>query len=247
MLHIIASDISKHYGGQVVLSDLSLEVASGELFVLLGASGCGKTTLLKIIAGLTEADTGRILVNGREITGLPPERRNIVYLFQKPALFDFLNVRENIGFGLKMRGIGKEETRQRVDEALEQIGLPGYGDRKVSQLSGGQAQRVALARALVVRPDVLLLDEPLSSLDASLRDEMRALIRQVNRASSTTMIMVTHDQMEAAVLGDRIGVMIGGKLEQIAEPRTLFNNPANERVASFLRQSLFEQFRNAVG
>lgn len=246
MSYIIASDISKHYGEQSVLRNLSLEITAGELFVLLGASGCGKTTLLKIIAGLITADSGRLLVNGREIMGLPPERRNIVYLFQKPTLFDFLDVRENIGFGLKMRGVEKEKRRQLVDEALERIGLPGYGDRKPSQLSGGQAQRIALARALILRPDVLLLDEPLSSLDASLRDEMRELIRQVNRDSATTMIMVTHDQMEAAVVGDRIGVMIEGIIEQVEKPNVLFNAPANERVAAFLRQSLFEQFKKVI-
>lgn len=182
-----------------------------------------------------------------DTTDVPPERRNIVYLFQKPNLFDFLNVRDNIGFGLRMRRVGKEEIALRTEEALRQIDLPGHGDRRVSQLSGGQAQRVALARALVVRPDVLLLDEPLSSLDASLRDEMRDLIRRVNRDSGIAMIMVTHDQMEAAVMGDRIGVMIDGRIEQIAAPRELFNAPANERVAAFLRQELFEKFREIVG
>lgn len=246
-MNIIVSNITKRYGRQQVLHDLSLEVNGGELFVLLGASGCGKTTLLKIIAGLTPPDSGRLFVNDCEMTDTPPERRNIVYLFQKPTLFDFLNVRENIEFGLKMRGVEKGERRKRAEEALERIGLPGYGERKTSQLSGGQAQRIALARALVVRPDVLLLDEPLSSLDASLRDEMRDLIRDVNRNSGTTMIMVTHDQMEAAVMGDRIGVMIDGRIEQTAEPGPLFREPANERVATFLRQSLFEQFRQVVG
>lgn len=244
--HIELNGIAKRYGELRVLHDLALEIRAGELFVLLGASGCGKTTLLKIIAGLTTQDSGEILVDGAEITRLPPERRNVVYLFQKPTLFDFMNVRDNIGFGLKIRGMDRAEIDRRVDDCLNRIDLPGYGERKPSELSGGQAQRVALARALVVEPRVLLLDEPLSSLDASIRDEMRQLIRSVNRESSITMIMVTHDQMEAAVMGDRIGLMIDGAIEQVGTPRTLFNAPANERVATFLRQSLFEDFTNIV-
>ena len=241
---LTASHIQKQYDGRQILADLSLDVHSGELFVLLGASGCGKTTLLKIIAGLVGPDAGQILINGNDVSEIPPERRNVVYLFQKPTLFNFMNVRENIGFGLKMRAVETGEIRRRVEEALEHIGLAGYGERNTSQLSGGEAQRVALARGLVLEPDLLLLDEPLSSLDASKRDEMRELIRGVNRNSGITMIMVTHDQMEAAVMGDRIGVMIDGSIEAIDTPRALFNRPPGSRVAEFLGQSLFHQFLN---
>ncbi len=243
---LTVSDIAKQYDGKQILSDLSLQVQVGELFVLLGPSGCGKTTLLKIIAGLVLQSAGQIHVNGKEISPLPPERRNVVYMFQKPTLFNFMNVRENIGFGLKMRGVHPKEIRRKVEEVLEHIGLANYGDRNPAQLSGGEAQRVALARGLVLKPDLLLLDEPLSSLDASRRDEMRTLIRGVNRDSGITMIMVTHDQMEAAVMGDRIGVMLDGSIQAVDSPQQLFNAPKNQHVAEFLQQSLFEQFQNII-
>lgn len=243
---LTVSDIAKQYDGKQILSDLSLQVQVGELFVLLGPSGCGKTTLLKIIAGLVQQSAGQIHVNGKEISPLPPEHRNVVYMFQKPTLFNFMSVRENIGFGLKMRGVQPKEIRRKVEEVLEHIGLANYGDRNPAQLSGGEAQRVALARGLVLKPDLLLLDEPLSSLDASRRDEMRTLIRGVNRDSGIAMIMVTHDQMEAAVMGDRIGVMLDGSIQAVDSPQQLFNAPTNQRVANFLQQSLFQQFQNII-
>lgn len=246
-MFLTLSGIEKHYGGTSILRTLSLQVEKNELFVLLGPSGCGKTTLLKIIAGLVPHDAGVVHLDGRDISALPPERRNIVYLFQKPTLFAFMNVRDNIGFGLKMRGMDSGEIRKRAEEALEHIGLPGYGDRYPKGLSGGEAQRVALARGLVLQPDLLLLDEPLSSLDASRREEMRQLIRSVNRESGITMLMVTHDQMEAAVMGDRIGVMLDGQIEATGTPHALFNQEENAHVADFLRQSLFDQFRSIVG
>jgi ABC-type Fe3+/spermidine/putrescine transport system ATPase subunit len=247
MIDVQIEHLVKHYGAQLVLPSVSFSVAAGERFVLLGKSGGGKTTLLKLIAGLLVANGGDIRFNGASMQGVPPQARECVYLFQEPLLFPHLNVADNIGFGLKMRGIDKSETASRVQWALQKIELENFDRRKPSQLSGGQAQRVALARALVIRPKLLLLDEPFSGLDAALRDDMRKLVCALQEELGFTMILVTHDQMEAAVMAHRIGVMIDGRLEQIAAPRALFQSPQTPAVAAFLRQSLYADFIDIIG
>ncbi len=242
MTRIRIEYIAKRYAAQQVLGGLSLAIEPGELFVLLGESGCGKSTLLKIIAGLETPDDGAVYFNDTNVLPVPPEKRGSVYLFQESLLFPFLNVRDNIAFGLKMRKVSLPERKTRVEAMLEKIGLGGLGRRMPSELSGGQAQRVSLARALVLQPQVLLLDEPLSNLDTSLREEMRKLIRMIHDEMKITTVFVTHDQMEAAVMGDRIGVMIAGAIEQAGTPYEIFRTPKTERIAAFMKQTLFEEF-----
>jgi ABC-type Fe3+/spermidine/putrescine transport system ATPase subunit len=216
-----------------VLRDLSLEVGGGELIVLLGPSGCGKTTLLKVIAGLHEPTRGEILFGDRVFNEVPAERREAAMVFQKPLLFPYLTVAENVAFGLKMRKIAGDESAQRVAEALEMVQLEGFGDRKPRELSGGQEQRVSLARALVTRPCVLLLDEPFSALDVGLRAEMRSLVRHLQRRLRITTVFVTHDQEEAVTIADRIALLLDGEIVQVGKPRDFYTSPRTPEAARF--------------
>lgn len=228
-------NVSKSYTrGVRVLEPLNLEIGAGELFFLLGPSGCGKSTLLRILAGLVESDGGRIWFNGKEAGNLAPEDRRAAMMFQSYALWPHMTVYENVAFGLKVAGLGRREVRVRVLEALELVRLGGYAARRIPSLSGGQQQRVALARAIVVNPAVLLLDEPLSNLDARLRDEMRMEIRRITRERNLTTIYVTHDRSEALALADRMAVLNNGQVVQLGTPRELYMNPVNRFAAEFL-------------
>jgi ABC-type Fe3+/spermidine/putrescine transport system ATPase subunit len=233
-------NITASYGENLVLQDFSLSVAGGELVALLGASGCGKTTALKVVAGLMTENSGEVWLDGKNITKVSAERREAAMVFQKPLLFPFLNVAENVGFGLKMRHLPKSESRQKVAEALSLVKLEGFEKRSAKQLSGGQEQRVALARALVTNPRVLLLDEPFSALDAGLRIEMRNLVRELQQRSKITTVFVTHDQEEAVSIADRIALMDNGKLAQISAPKDFFINPSTPNVARFFGWKLFD-------
>jgi ABC-type Fe3+/spermidine/putrescine transport system ATPase subunit len=221
------------YGRHVVVEDLDLEVREGEMVALLGPSGAGKTTVLKAVAGLIPADGGAVRIDGRPVGHLPPEKRGAVMVFQKPLLFPFMNVGQNVGFGLRMQGRLDREAWRRVEDLLEMVQLAGFARRKVHELSGGQQQRVALARALVLKPAVLLLDEPLSSLDANLRQQMRDLIRALQDETRVTTLFVTHDQAEALMLAHRVSLLLGGRLRQVGTPRQLYYRPADPEVARF--------------
>ena len=222
------------YGGAPVLDDVSLEIAAGEFFAFLGPSGSGKTTLLRLIAGFGMPTTGRIRVGARDITDLPPWSRNVGMVFQNYALWPHMTVAENVAFGLEMRKVGRAEREKRVGEALAMVGLDRLAGRRPAQLSGGQQQRVALARTLVIQPEVLLLDEPLSNLDARLRVEMRAELVSLQRKTGLTTIYVTHDQEEANATADRMAVLDGGRIQQIGAPLDLYDRPLNRFVAGFL-------------
>jgi putative spermidine/putrescine transport system ATP-binding protein len=228
------SGVIKKYGSQTVLHDVSLEIQSGEFLTLLGPSGCGKTTLLNLIAGFTEADAGEIYIEGSPVTTLPPHLRDIGIVFQSYALFPHMTVERNIAYGLRMRRVASREIDQRVKEVMALVHLEELGDRKPKQLSGGQQQRVALARALVIRPKVLLLDEPFSALDKSLRGSMQVEVREIQRRLGVTTVFVTHDQGEALAMSDRIAVMSKGVIRQIATPAELYRNPQDPFVAAFL-------------
>ncbi len=226
--------LSKSYGEQKVVNDFSVSFVKGELFCLLGPSGCGKTTILKIVAGLLEHDGGKVILEGQDITDLPPQKRNVSLVFQNYALFPNMNVFENVAYGLQRRRISGDELKRRVEETLAFVHLGDYGNRRVHEISGGEQQRVALARALVVRPRLLLLDEPLSNLDARLRADIRKEIRRIQRELGLTTVYVTHDQEEAMSLSDRIGVMKDGHLEQIGSPQEIYENPSTRFVADFI-------------
>jgi iron(III) transport system ATP-binding protein len=229
--------LSKSFGGKVAVDGVSLAIEPGELFFLLGPSGCGKTTLLRCIAGLCEPDSGAILVDGQDITHLPPHVRDTVMVFQSYALWPHMTVRENVGFGLGLRGVGRREMAERVDGALALVKMAGLADRRPNELSGGQQQRVALARALVIRPKCLLLDEPLSNLDAKLRLEMRAEIRRICKEAGFTAVYVTHDQKEALSIADRLVVLDGGRVCQCGRPQEVYLRPANRFVAGFIGET----------
>jgi len=231
--------LSKQFHALEAVKQLDLEVASGELVALLGPSGCGKTTTMRMIAGLLTPTSGDILFGGRSVLAVPPERRGAVMVFQKHLLFPHMNVADNVGFGLKMRGIPKTELDRRVSAMLDLVQLPGFEGRRADSLSGGQQQRVALARALIIEPQVLLLDEPLANLDANLRLEMRRLIRNLQQTLGITMIFVTHDQEEAVMLADRVALMVGGVLHQYDEPRAFYERPQSTTVARFFRNENF--------
>jgi len=231
---LVLTDIRKSYGGSVAVHDFQLNSARGEFIALLGPSGCGKTTVLRMIAGFEEPTGGSIQVNGREITNVPPNRRNIGMVFQSYALFPNLTAAGNIGFGLKVAGKSKAQIKERVKEMLDLVRLGDYGDRYPYQLSGGQQQRVALARALAIEPELLLLDEPLSALDAKVRAEVRDEIRQIHQKLNITTVFVTHDQEEAMSLSDRVVVMSKGHIEQVATPFEVYNYPLTLFVASFV-------------
>ncbi|OGL61220.1 MAG: ABC transporter ATP-binding protein [Candidatus Tectomicrobia bacterium RIFCSPLOWO2_02_FULL_70_19] len=222
------------YGPVRVLKDVSLEVRPGEFFAFLGPSGSGKTTLLRLIAGFGRAQAGRVLIGGRDVTQVPPWRRNVGMVFQNYALWPHMSVRRNVAFGLEERRLPRAEIARRVEDALSLVGLADYGARRPSQLSGGQQQRVALARTIVVEPEVLLLDEPLSNLDAKLRVQMRGELRDLQRKLGTTAIYVTHDQEEANTIADRIAVLDQGVIQQVGTPIELYDRPANRFVAHFL-------------
>jgi putative spermidine/putrescine transport system ATP-binding protein len=229
--------LSKHFGATVAVHDISLDIRDGEFVVLLGPSGCGKTTTLRMIAGFIAPTSGQVRLGEHDITTMPPWRRNIGMVFQNYALFPHLTVAENVAFGLEMRGVAKDKARARVGDALQMVRLSGLADRLPRQLSGGQQQRVALARALVTRPDVLLLDEPLSNLDAKLREAVRVEIRQLQQQLGITTVMVTHDQEEALIMADRMVVMSEGSVRQVGTQRALYEQPADRFVAGFVGRS----------
>ncbi|MDE2409349.1 MAG: ABC transporter ATP-binding protein [Actinomycetales bacterium] len=228
--------VTRRFKDTVALNSLDLDVAQGELVAMLGPSGCGKTTALRIIAGLDRPDEGAVLVGGQDVSHLPPNKRNMGMVFQSYSLFPNLTAAENVAFGLTMRKESKRARLTRAQDLLEMVGLPKHAKRFPHQLSGGQQQRVALARALAFEPDVLLLDEPLSALDAQVRANLRDEIRALQLKTGTTTIFVTHDQEEAMAMSDRVAVMNGGKIAQIARPDELYHNPADEFVAGFVGQ-----------
>lgn len=240
MTSVTITGISKSYqAGVPVLKPIDLTIQAGELFFLLGSSGCGKSTLLRILAGLVEPDGGSIRFNGREITRLPAEKRRAAMVFQNYALWPHLTVFENVAFGLRAEGADNAKIRKEVADALELVQLADCAERKIPSLSGGQQQRVALARALAMRPDLLLLDEPLSNLDARLRDTMRREIRRIAKERELTAIYVTHDRQEALSMADRLAVMHQGILQQVGAPEEVYNLPVNRFVAGFLGDANF--------
>jgi putative spermidine/putrescine transport system ATP-binding protein len=226
--------VVKRFPGLTALDGVSLDLAPGELVALLGPSGCGKTTALRVLAGLESADEGRILIDGHDVVGVPTSRRDIGMVFQSYSLFPHLTAVENVEFGLRMRRVPPAERRQRAAEALDLVGLDHHADRYAHELSGGQQQRVALARALVTRPRVLLLDEPLSALDAKVRVQLRDEIRRIQTELGITTVFVTHDQEEALAVADRVAVMRAGRIEQIGAPEELYARPASAFVADFV-------------
>lgn len=234
MSALTVQNLKKSFGAHQVLKGVSFDVKSGAFLSLLGPSGCGKTTILRIICGLETADEGAVLVEQKDVTKVRPEKRNIGLVFQNYALFPSMNVEKNVGYGLKMRKVAKEETAERVREALELVKLGGYENRKVTQLSGGEQQRVALARALVTKPDILLLDEPLSALDRKIRAEMQYEIRNIQQKTGITTVFVTHDQEEALTMSDQIILLNEGSIEQQGDPWTIYNYPASVFASDFL-------------
>src|SRR5690606_23629387 len=235
MTSIALRSLRKEYGGQVAIHDLHLDIADGEFFTLLGPSGCGKTTLLRMIAGFNSIESGTIAFDGTVINDRAPAARNIGMVFQNYALFPQMTAAKNVAFGLEARKVGRAESERRVAEALEAVHMAHLRDRLPGAMSGGQQQRVALARALVIRPAVLLMDEPLSNLDAKLRVEMRDTIREAQREAGITTVYVTHDQEEAMAVSDRIAVMNLGVVQQVGSPAEIYRNPANRFVAEIGR------------
>ena len=231
---ICVQSVSKRFGDFEALGDVSLDVPEGSLMALLGPSGSGKSTLLRIIGGLERPDAGRIVIDGEDVTGVPPQRRGIGFVFQHYAAFRHRTVRDNVAFGLTVRKEPKRRVRARTSELLGIVGLAGYADRYPNQLSGGQRQRMALARALAVQPRVLLLDEPFGALDAKVRAELREWLRRLHEEVAVTTLLVTHDQEEAMSIADRIAVMDHARIEQVGVPRELYDRPATSFVASFL-------------
>jgi putative spermidine/putrescine transport system ATP-binding protein len=232
--YLTIKDLTLAYGDSVAVAGLNFEVGNGEFVSLLGPSGCGKTTTMRAIAGLLEPSAGQIFLGSQDITRVPPNKRDIGLVFQSYALFPHLSVFDNVAFGLKLKGVRGDELTRLVDEALASVGLSGYAKRLPKELSGGQQQRVALARSIVVRPRLLLLDEPLSNLDARLRVEMRAELGRLQRDLKLTMIYVTHDQSEALALSDRVVVMNKGRIEQVGPPGDIYERPQTAFVAQFM-------------
>ena len=227
-------ELVKSFDGVPAVTGIDLDIPAGQFYSLLGASGCGKTTTLRMIAGFEKPDSGRIELDGRDVAGDPPHKRPVNTVFQTYALFPFMSVWDNVAFGLRYRKVSKQETKQRVGEALELVQMAGYAKRRPGQLSGGQQQRVALARALVLRPRVLLLDEPLGALDAKLRKRLQLELRAVQREVGITFVYVTHDQEEALTMSDQIAVLAEGKVEQVGPPQEIYSAPATTFVAGFL-------------
>ncbi len=234
MSGVTVGNVSKHFGSVAALDDVSLDVQSGELVALLGPSGCGKTTLLRCIAGLEQPDAGTVAIGGEDVTGHPPRKRSIGMVFQSYVLFPNMTIRDNVGFPLKVRGHSKSEIAERVDFLVELVGLKEQADRYPNQVSGGQQQRGALARALAPGPDVLLLDEPLSALDAFVRTRLRDEIRRIQQLVKTTAFYVTHDQSEAMAIADRVAVMNKGRIEQLDMPPHIYDSPATRFSAGFV-------------
>lgn len=234
MSHLVLQNLTKCFSGVTAVQDLWLEVQSGEILALLGPSGCGKSTTLQMIAGVLPPDRGTITLDGQGLNRLPPEKRDIALVLQRGLLFPHLTVGENVAFGLKMRGVNRVEREKQAIAMLHQVQLEGFADRKPSELSGGQAQRVALARSLVVHPKLLLLDEPLSALDANLREEMQNLILRLQTQTGVTMLIVTHDQAEAVVMSQRIALMFNGCLRQVDTPERIYQQPCDASVAQFM-------------
>jgi len=234
MPFLVLDKLTKRFGDHAAVDALSLTVEQGEFVSLLGPSGCGKTTTLQMIAGFVEATSGSATLEGRDLLAMKPAQRGLGLVFQSYALFPHMTAAQNVAFGLEMRGVPKAERASRVAEALALVGLASLADRHPRRMSGGQQQRVALARALVIKPRILLLDEPLSNLDAKLREEMQIELRQIQRTVGTTTILVTHDQAEAMALSDRVVVMNAGRVEQVARPHEAYERPASPFVATFL-------------
>jgi putative spermidine/putrescine transport system ATP-binding protein len=234
---VALNDVTKRFGSFEAVSHVSLQVEEGEFFSLLGPSGCGKTTMLRMLAGFISPTAGVICIGGQNVTGLPPEKRDVGIVFQNYAIFPHMNVFDNIGFGLRMRKLARPEIDRRVREALEQVGLTGYERRYQRDLSGGEQQRVALARVLVTQPRILLLDEPLSALDKKLREEMKYWIRDLHAQLRLTTMYVTHDQGEALTMSDRIAVMRAGTVEQVGTPREVYEQPRTHFVTDFIGES----------
>ena len=229
-----ATRVAKHYGAFRAVDDLSFSVARGSFFSILGPSGCGKTTLLRMIAGFLSPDSGEILIGGKPMNGVPPNKRPVNMVFQHLALFPMMSVGDNVGYGLARRGVAKDEVQRRVGDMLERVSLPGAQNKRVDQLSGGQKQRVAIARSLVLEPTLLLLDEPLGALDLKLREHMKIELKQSQAAFGTTFVYITHDQSEALVLSDHVAVMNHGRFEQVGTPQQLYYEPQTPFVAGFV-------------
>ena len=227
-------DVNKYYGDYHALRGITAEIGAGEFFSLLGPSGCGKTTLLRAIAGFEDISGGTITLSGKDMKGVPPNKRPTNMVFQSYAIFPHLSVEQNVGFGLRKSGMSPSEKTRAIGAALEMVGLGQYGKRAAHALSGGQRQRVALARALILKPKVLLLDEPLSALDRKMREDMQVELMKLQREVGITFILVTHDQEEALVMSDRIAVMFEGEIAQLADPEVLYRKPATKRVADFI-------------
>ena len=246
MAHVEFRQITKSFGAHEVIPPLDLDIDRGEFIVLVGPSGCGKTTTLRILAGLETASSGSVAIAGRDVTGMRPGERDCAMVFQNYALYPHMSVRGNIGYAMKVHGTPKDEIAARVGEAAALLGLDPYLDRKPANLSGGQRQRVAIGRALVRKPEVFLFDEPLSNLDAKLRVEMRAEIKMLQKRLGTTAVYVTHDQVEAMTMADRVVVMNAGRIEQVAAPIDLYEQPANRFVANFIGSPAMNFFTVAV-
>lgn len=230
-------DVEKAFGAQVTAAGVSLSIENGEFFTMLGPSGSGKSTILRMIAGLETPDRGRIVIDGRDVTELPPWRRGLGMVFQQYANFPHMTVAENVAYGLRRQKLSRADTQKRVAELLELVSLPNFGGRSVTLLSGGEQQRVAIARALAPKPRLLLLDEPLSALDEKIRREMQTQLKDIQRATMTTFVYVTHDQEEALTMSDRVAVLNRGRLVQVDEPQSLFRHPRTRFVAGFFRGS----------
>ena len=230
-------NVAKRFGGYTAVQDINLTIRAGEFITLLGPSGCGKTTLLRMISGFETPTEGEILLEGKDVTHVPPYKRNVNQVFQSYALFPHMSVKENIGFGLRMQKVAKGEAEERVRGAIQLVSLAGFEERKPSQLSGGQRQRVALARAIVCRPKVLLLDEPLSALDAKLRHAMQVELKRLQQKLGITFVFVTHDQEEALTMSDRIAVINKGRIEQLGDASAIYHQPKTTFVANFIGQA----------
>jgi spermidine/putrescine transport system ATP-binding protein len=229
-----ARAVSKRFAAHLAVDNLSFSVARGSFFSILGPSGCGKTTLLRMIAGFIQPDSGQIAIGGRDMAGVPPNRRPVNMVFQQLALFPMMSVAQNVAFGLARRGVGRAERMRRAQAMLERVGLAAAGGKRTDELSGGQRQRVAIARSLVLEPTLLLLDEPLGALDLKLREHMKIELKQLQAAFGTTFVYITHDQSEALVLSDHVGVMNHGRFEQLGTPQELYYSPASAFVAAFV-------------